>query len=61
MSTLITIFTILFILAIVLIFVTMIFSWLKSLQRSRFQKWTFLDYVSVGYLKHLYIKYIKRG
>ena len=53
-------FIILFALAILLLVGTMVISWLKQLQRTRFQKWTFLDYISVGYVRHLYLKYIKR-
>ena len=53
-------FIILFALAILLLVGTMVISWLKQLQRTRFQKWTFLDYISVDYIKHLYLKYIKR-
>jgi hypothetical protein len=53
-------FIILFVLAILLLVGTIVISWLKQLQRTRFQKWTFLDYISVDYVKHLYLKYIKR-
>lgn len=53
---LITIFCI----AVALIIATMIIGFLKNLQRTRFPQWTFLDYISVDYAKHLYIKYIKR-
>lgn len=45
---------------LLLIVLTIIFSVLKNLQRTRFPHWTFLDYVSVGYVRHLYLKYIKR-
>lgn len=55
-----TLFIIFFVIAILLMVGTMLFSWLKSLQRTRYPHWTFLDYVSVGYAKHLYLKYIKR-
>jgi hypothetical protein len=53
-------FIILFILAIILLVGTMVISWLKQLQKSRFPQWTFLDYISVDYAKHLYLKYVKR-
>ena len=53
-------FIILFALAILLLVGTMVISWLKQLQRTRFKKWTFLDYISVGYVRHLYLKYTKR-
>jgi len=53
-------FIILFVLAILLLVGTMVISWLKQLQRTRFHSWTFLDYISVDYIKHLYLKYIKR-
>ncbi len=33
---------------------------LKALKKDRFPNWTFLDYLSVGYVEHLYTKYIKR-
>jgi len=45
---------------LLLIILTIVFSALKNLQRTRFPQWTFLDYVSVGYVRHLYLKYIKR-
>ena len=46
--------------AILLIIFTLFIGWLKSLQKERFKNWTFLDYISVGYARHLYIKYVKR-
>jgi hypothetical protein len=46
--------------ALLLIIGTIVFGWLKKLQRTRFPQWTFLDYVSVGHAKHLYTKYILR-
>jgi len=52
--------TILLSLAILLVIGTIVISWLKSLQRGYFQKWTFLDYISAGYARHLYVKYIRR-
>ncbi|MGZ3756269.1 MAG: hypothetical protein ACXVAY_06240 [Mucilaginibacter sp.] len=36
-----------------------ILAFLKSLKKDHFPQWKFLDYFSVGYLEHLYIKYIK--
>ena len=47
-------------LGLLLLVVVMIFSFLKHLQRTRYPNWKFLDYFSVGYLEHLYKKYIKR-
>jgi hypothetical protein len=46
--------------ALLLIIGTVVFSWLKSLQKTRYPHWTFLDYISVGYARHLYLKYILR-
>jgi hypothetical protein len=60
MNTAILLAAILFGVAIFLMVFTMIISWLKSLQKERFKNWTFLDYISVGYLRHLFLKYIKR-
>jgi hypothetical protein len=60
MSSYISVIITVFCIAVVLIIGTMIIGSLKNLQRSRFQKWTFLDYISVGYARHLYVKYIKR-
>lgn len=54
------IFIITFSLAILLLVGTMVFSFLKNLQRTRYPHWTFLDYISVGYVRHLYLKYILR-
>jgi hypothetical protein len=52
----------LFSLGLLLIFLVIFFSVLKHFQRTRFQEsWKFLDYVSVGYIEHLYKKYIKRS
>lgn len=48
-------------LGITLIFLVMIFTVLKHIQRNYRPSWTFLDYVSVGYMEHLYRKYIKRS
>jgi hypothetical protein len=56
----ILIIEILFGLAVFLLIVVMILSFLKSLKNDRFPKWKFLDYFSVGYIEHLYIKYILR-
>jgi len=53
-------FTVLFSIAIVLIFVVIILSTLKQFRREGKLSWNFLDYFSVGYLEHLYIKYIKK-
>jgi hypothetical protein len=53
-------FAIFFTLAAILLVGTMIISLLKNLQRTRFPQWTFLDYISVGYARHLYLKYILR-
>jgi hypothetical protein len=47
-------------LAILLLFGTIIISFLKSLQKTKYPHWTFLDYISVGYARHLYLKYILR-
>lgn len=47
-------------LGIILVFLVIIFTVLKHLQRNYYPNWKFLDYVSVGYLEHLYKKYIKR-
>jgi len=52
---------VLFSLGLLLVFLVIIFSTLKHLQRTRFPNWTFLDYVSVGYVEHLYKKYIKKS
>jgi len=53
--------TILFSVAILLIFVVIILSTLKQFRRDgKLTDWNFLDYFSVGYLEHLYLKYIKR-
>lgn len=53
---------ILFSLGLLLIFLVILFSILKYIQRTYFQEsWKFLDYVSVGYIEHLYKKYIKRS
>jgi len=60
MTPIILICTIVFATAIFLVFMVMIFSFLKQLKKDRFPNWKFLDYVSVGYLEHLYKKYIKR-
>lgn len=60
MASYVPVFITIFCIAVALIIATMIIGSLKNLQRTRFQKWTFLDYISVGYAKHLYIKYIKR-
>lgn len=49
-----------FSLGILLVLLVILFSFLKYLQRNYYPKWTFLDYVSVGYFEHLYRKYIKR-
>jgi len=52
----------LFSLGLLLIFLVILFSILKHIQRTYFQEsWKFLDYVSVGYVEHLYKKYIKRS
>ena len=48
-------------LGIALIFLVMIFTVLKHIQRNYRPNWTWLDYVSVGYLEHLYRKYIKKS
>ena len=53
-------FIVIFSLAVLLLVGTMVFSFLKNLQRTRYPHWTFLDYISVGYAKHLYLKYILR-
>jgi hypothetical protein len=56
----ILIIEIIFAAAIFLLIVVMILSFLKSLKKDRFPGWKFLDYFSVGYIEHLYIKYILR-
>jgi ABC-type transporter Mla subunit MlaD len=60
MNNLVICAIVLLVLAFLLIVLTFFFGWLKKLQRNRFKSWTFLDYVSVGYAKHLFVKYIKR-
>lgn len=60
MSSYIPLIITIFCIAVALIIGTMIIGSLKNLQRTRFPKWTFLDYISVGYARHLYAKYIKR-
>ena len=55
-----SLFIVLMFTAVFLIMCTMIIGLLKNLQRSRFPQWTFLDYISVGHAKHLYVKYILR-
>jgi hypothetical protein len=47
-------------LAIILVLGVLFFSFLKYLKRTRYPNWKFPDFVSVGYLDHLYKKYIKR-
>ncbi len=47
-------------LALLLIAGTLFFSTLKTLKKRRFHNWTFLDYISVGYLDYLFRRYIKR-
>ena len=51
---------ILMVLGLLLLLGVLIFSFLKYLQRIRYPHWKFLDFVSVGYLEHLYKKYVKR-
>jgi len=51
---------ILMVLGLLLLLGVLIFSFLKYLQRTRYPHWKFLDFVSVGYLEHLYKKYVKR-
>jgi hypothetical protein len=53
-------FIVILILAILLLVGTMVISFLKNLQKTRYPHWTFLDYISVGYARHLYLKYILR-
>lgn len=60
MNPLILIGIILLSLAIVLVLAVFLFSFLKGLKNEGRLNWKFLDYVSVGYLEHLYKKYIKR-
>ncbi len=60
MSTYISIIIVIFCIAVALILLTMIIGFLKNLQRTRFPQWTFLDYISVDYFRHLYLKYILR-
>jgi len=61
MNTFILLATIVFGIATLLVFFTMIISWLKGLQKTHYPSWTFLNYISVGYLKHLFLKYIKKS
>ncbi|MDB5118507.1 MAG: hypothetical protein JWQ79_3999 [Mucilaginibacter sp.] len=56
----ILIIEIIFGIAVFLLVVVMILSFLKSLKKDRFPNWKFLDYFSVGYVEHLYTKYILR-
>ena len=44
---------------VVLFLAATILAFLKSLKKDYFPQWKFLDYFSVGYVEHLYIKYIK--
>lgn len=60
MSAFVSIVFVVFCVAVGLMLATMIIGALKNLQRTRFPQWTFLDYISVDYAKHLYIKYILR-
>jgi hypothetical protein len=60
MSTFVTLLVVVMFIAVFLVFATMLISWLKGLQKTRYPQWTFLDYLSVGYAKHLYLKYVIR-
>ena len=43
-----------------LLAVIMVLTFMKSLKKDYFPNWKFLDYFSVGYAEHLFIRYIKR-
>ena len=60
MSTTVILFEVLMGLGVVFFIIVLILSFLKKLKKDRFPQWKFLDYFSVGYLDHLYKKYIKR-
>jgi hypothetical protein len=60
MNIFILIIEIVFGTALLLLLIVMFFSFLKSLKKDYFPNWTFLDYFSVGYIEHLYKKYIRR-
>jgi hypothetical protein len=60
MSTIVSIIIVLFCVAVGLMLATMLIGALKNLQRTRFPQWTFLDYISVGYARHLFLKYVKK-
>ncbi|MES2426018.1 MAG: hypothetical protein V4560_03560 [Bacteroidota bacterium] len=60
MNIFVIVVEVIFIIAIFLLFIVSVLAGLKALKKDRFANWTFLDYFSVGYVEHLYIKYIKR-
>ncbi len=59
MNVFILVVQVLLSLAAVLFLGVIVFGGLKSLKKSHFPNWKFLDYISVGYAEHLYKKFIK--
>jgi hypothetical protein len=60
MNTFILAIEIAFGVVLFLLFMLIIFSFLKFLKKDYFPNWKFLDYFSVGYFEYLYTRYIKK-